>query len=293
MATNELTLDTAGVAFDDTPGATRRLSAGVKASLYLLCAYVAIALFSPLLVGDYTTINTGQRLQPPGVEHWFGTDHLGREIFARSLVGTRTSLMVGVTVAAFATVFGVLIGLYAGFFRMADRIVMGLMDGLMAIPGVLLAIALASLLGGNLITLIVAITVPEIPRMARLTRSVVLSLQEQSFVVAAVSIGTSTPKILFRHILPNAVGTLSVQATYVGAAAILTESVLSFLGVGTPPEVPSWGNIMAVGRQYFQLAPWIVGFPGLFLCLLVLAVNLLGDSLRDRLDPRTNIRSDL
>ncbi|MBZ0228574.1 MAG: ABC transporter permease [Bauldia sp.] len=259
----------------------------------ILAAYAAIALFSPFLVSDYVGIDTAQRLKPPGALHWFGTDHLGREILGRALVGTRTSLAVGGAVAAIATVAGVLLGLYAGYFRLGDRLIMRVMDGLMAIPGILLAIALASLLGGGLGTLIVAISVPEIPRMARLTRSVVLSLKEQPFVTAAVSIGTSTPKILFMHILPNSVGALTVQATYVCAAAIITEAVLSFLGVGTPPEIPSWGNIMSAGRQYFQLAPWIIGFPGLMLSLLVLAINLLGDSLRDRLDPRLTRKSSL
>lgn len=259
----------------------------------LLAAYVLLALFAPLLAGDYLTIKTGQRLRPPDAAHWFGTDHLGREILARTLVGTRTSLMVGIAVTLIATTLGAVIGLYSGYFRLADRIVMRIMDGLMAIPGVLLAIALASVLGSGFGTLVVAIAIPEVPRMARLTRSVVLSLKEQAFVTAAVSIGTSTPKILFRHILPNSVGALAVQATYVCAAAIITESVLSFLGVGTPPEVPSWGNMMAAGKQYFQLAPWIIGFPGLFLSVLVLSVNLLGDSLRDRLDPRLTRKAGL
>jgi peptide/nickel transport system permease protein len=170
---------------------------------------------------------------------------------------------------------------------------MRLMDGLMAIPGVLLAIALASLLGGGLTTIIIAIMVPDLPRMVRLVRSVVLTLKEQPFVTAAISIGTPVPKILALHILPNAVGALSVQATYVCASAIITEAVLSFLGVGAPPDVPSWGNVMAVGRQYFQIAPWIIGFPGILLSILVLAVNILGDALRDRLDPRLAQRSGL
>jgi peptide/nickel transport system permease protein len=258
-----------------------------------LILFFGTAVIGPFVVGDHLSIDTSQRLRAPSAAHWFGTDHLGRDIFARTVVGTRNSLIVGASVALVTTVFGVLIGLYAGYFRWGERIVMRLMDGLMAIPGVLLAIALASLLGGGLTTIIIAIMVPDLPRMVRLVRSVVLTLKEQPFVTAAISIGTPVPKILALHILPNAVGALSVQATYVCAAAIITEAVLSFLGVGAPPDVPSWGNVMAVGRQYFQIAPWIIGFPGILLSILVLAVNILGDALRDRLDPRLAQRSGL
>ncbi len=242
---------------------------------------------------DVTDLVVADRMQPPSAAHWAGTDHLGRDIFARTMVGSRNSLVVGACVAAATTVPGVLFGLLSGYFRGVDRFLMRLMDGMMAIPGVLLAIALVSLLGGGLTTVIVAITVPEIPRMARLVRSVVLTIRELPFIAAAISIGTSTPKILARHILPNAVGTLTVQATYVCAHAIIVEAVLSFLGVGTPPDIPSWGNIMAVGRQYFQIAPWIIAFPGVLLSVLVLAINILGDTLRDRLDPHLAGRSGL
>jgi peptide/nickel transport system permease protein len=202
------------------------------------------------------------------------------------MVGAGNSLIVGILIAITTTICGVLIGLYAGYFRFGDRVIMRVMDGMMTIPGVLLAVALVSVLGGGLVTVVIAIAVPEIPRMVRLVRSVTLTLKEQPFIAASISIGTSTPKILFRHILPNAVGALTVQATYVCAAAIVTESILSFLGIGTPPEIPSWGNIIALGRQYFQIAPWIIFFPGVFLSVLILAINLLGDSLRDGLDPR-------
>ncbi|MBN9062669.1 MAG: peptide ABC transporter permease [Rhizobiales bacterium 65-9] len=283
--------DVAGVAEAGAPQKTKSgrslwSSPVVVACLAILAIFLVIAILAPHVVGDYMTINTRQRLRPPGAEFWFGTDHLGRDIFARVMVGTRNSLIVGATIAAATTAFGVLIGLYAGYFRLGDRIIMRVMDGLMAIPGVLLAVALVSILGGGLATVVAAIAIPEIPRMARLARSVTLSLKEQAFVDATVSIGASTSKILFRHILPNAVGPLTVQATYVCASAIITESILSFLGVGTPPEIPSWGNIIALGRQYFQIAPWIIFFPGLCLSILILAINLLGDSLRDELDPR-------
>jgi peptide/nickel transport system permease protein len=261
-------------------------STTINVCLAIVVGFALIALLSPFCVGDYTTINTSQRLRPPGAEFWFGTDHLGRDIFARTMVGAGNSLIVGTLIAITTTVCGVLIGLYAGYFRFGDRVVMRVMDGMMTIPGVLLAVALVSVLGGGLLTVVIAIAVPEIPRMVRLVRSVTLTLKEQPFIAAAISIGTSTPKILFRHILPNAIGALMVQATYVCAAAIVTESILSFLGIGTPPEIPSWGNIIALGRQYFQIAPWIIFFPGLFLTVLILAINLLGDGLRDGLDPR-------
>jgi peptide/nickel transport system permease protein len=252
----------------------------------ILGLFVLIAVFAPSLVGDPTAINTSKRLKPPSEMFWFGTDHLGRDIFARPMIGTRNSLLVGFGVAISVTLLGVVIGLYAGFSKWSERIFMRLMDGLMAIPGVLLAIALVALLRGGLLVVIIAITIPEVPRMVRLVRSVVLTVKEQPFVDAAISVGSSTPKILWLHILPNTIGPLSVQATYVAVSAIIAEAVLSFLGVGTPPEIPSWGNMMAEGRSFFQLAPWIIGFPGLMLSIIALTVNLMGDTLRERLDPR-------
>lgn len=287
--------DAASSELDEGLSSDRSRPLGVAATICLaiIAAFVLIAIASPSLVSDYITINTGQRLKPPSAAHWFGTDHLGRDLFARTMVGARNSLIVGGSIAAATTFFGVLIGLYAGYFRFGDRILMRIMDGLMAIPGVLLAVALVSILGGGLVTVIIAITIPEIPRMARIVRGVTLTLKEQPFIVASISIGASTSKILLRHILPNAVGALSVQATYVCASAIITESILSFLGVGTPPEIPSWGNIIALGRQYFQISPWIIAFPGACLSILILAINILGDSLRDRLDPRLTRGSGL
>jgi peptide/nickel transport system permease protein len=281
-----------------TPAPMRRRrpidgNVAIVASLGVLAVFAVIAVVSPWLAGDHNAIDTLQRIKAPSSAHWFGTDNLGRDIFTRTLAGSRNSLTVGAAVALLTTVIGTLIGLYAGYFSYGEWAIMRVMDGMMAIPGVLLAIALAAVLGSGLATVIIAITIPEIPRMARLTRSVVLSLKERPYITAAVSIGTSTPKILFRHILPNSVGVLTVQATYVCASAVISESVLSFLGVGTPPEVTSWGNVMASGRQYFQLAPWIIGFPGLLLSILVLTINIFGDSLRDRLDPRLAQRSGL
>jgi peptide/nickel transport system permease protein len=225
-------------------------------------------------------------MKPPSAEHWFGTDQLGRDVFSRVIYGSRVSLLVGFTVALLSTVIGLSIGLVTGFVRKVDAIVMRIMDGLMAIPSILLAIALISLSQSSIQNVIIAITIPEIPRMVRLVRSVVLTLREQVFVDAAVSLGAGLPRILFFHIMPNTVAPLIVQATYVCASAIIIEAILSFLGAGTPPDVPSWGNMMAEGRTYVFVGVWLLLFPGLFLSLVVLGVNLLGDGLRDTLDPR-------
>lgn len=269
-----------------SPGKGWRPGWTLKLSLGLLAVYLVIGVIAPFVVGDYVSIDPASRLRPPGPAHWFGTDHLGRDVFSRAMVGTGNSLLVGFSVALLTTLVGASVGLVAGYFRAGEWAVMRLMDAFMAIPSVLLAIALAALMGAGLTTVIVAITVPEIPRMVRLVRSSVLSLRDQPFIVAAIGSGTRTTKILARHILPNTVGTLMVQATYVCSSAILTEAVLSFLGVGSSPDNPSWGSIMAGGRVYFQISPWILFFPGLLLSTLVLAINIMGDSLRDSLDPR-------
>ena len=259
----------------------------ILAGLLILGTMLVIAIASPLFAThDPIRINPTARLQPPSADHWFGTDHLGRDVYSRVIYGSRISLMVGFSVAAFATVLGLAIGLVTGFIRLLDAIVMRVMDGLMAIPAILLAIALISLSRSSIQNVIIAITIPEVPRMVRLVRSVVLTLREQLFVDAAVSLGARLPRILTVHILPNTVAPLIVQATYVCASAIIIEAILSFLGAGTPPDIPSWGNIMAEGRTYVMVGFWILLFPGLFLTLVVLGVNLLGDGLRDTLDPR-------
>jgi len=259
-------------------------------SVAVVTLVAACALLAPPVLGYSNDLNMSEALQPPNAAHWFGTDNLGRDIFVRTLSGARTSIMVGLGVSMATLIAGGLIGLVAGYVRMADTVLMRIMDGLMAIPGVLLAIALASLLGGGLATVLIAISVPEIPRTARLMRSVVLSLREMPYVDAAIAIGSSTPRVLLRHILPNATEALIVQATFVCASAILAEAILSFIGVGISPELPSWGNVMAGGRQFFRVAPWVIAFPGLFLSLLVIAINLLGDALRERIDPRLSGR---
>ena len=253
----------------------------------LLLIMVFLAVFAPLLfTSDPIQMNPVERLKPPSLIHWFGTDMFGRDIYSRTVYGSRISLVVGLVAAVLSVILGLFIGLVAGYIRFLDAILMRIMDGLMAIPGILLAIALVSLSGASLITVTIAITIPEIPRVVRLVRSIVLSVREEPYVEAAIAAGTRLPLILSRHVLPNTIPPLIVQATYVCSSAMLTEAILSFLGAGTPPEVPSWGNIMAEGRLYFQIAPWIIFFPGITLAVTVLAVNVLGDGLRDTLDPR-------
>jgi peptide/nickel transport system permease protein len=224
------------------------------------------------------------------VRHWMGTDTLGRDVAARVFYGARVSLAVGVAVAAIAMALGVLIGLVAGYVRRLDGPVMRVMDGVMAIPGILLALALVSVWSGGVAAVVAAIAVTEVPRVVRLVRALVLALREEPYVEAAVAAGTPTPALIVRHILPGTWSPLIVQATYIGATAILVEAILSFLGVGVPPETPTWGNIMAQGRALFRLYPHGVLWPGLFVALTVLAVNILGDGLRDALDPRVRRR---
>lgn len=252
----------------------------------LLLVMLIIALLASYLTPDPMKLNPIKRLRVPGEGMLFGTDMYGRDVFARTLHGSRISLLVGLSAAAVSTFFGLAIGLMAGYNRLFDTIVMRFMDGIMAIPSILLAIALVSLTGASVGIVIVAISIPEIPRVVRLVRSVVLTIREQPYVEAAISVGARLPAILLRHILPNTLAPLIVQATYVCASAMITEAILSFLGAGTPPDIPSWGNVISEGRQYFQRAPWIIFFPGVFLTITVLAVNILGDGLRDGLDPR-------
>jgi peptide/nickel transport system permease protein len=245
-----------------------------------------VALFAPFLSGDPITMHPAQRLRPPSEAYLFGTDNLGRDVYARTLFGTRVSLFVGLSVALVSVGIGLVMGLLAGYFRLFEAIVSRLLDGLMAIPAILLAIALVSLTRASVFIVIVAIVIPEVPRVVRLVRAVVLTAREQPYVEAAVAGGAPTWKILVRHILPSTIPPLIVQATYICASAILIEAGLSFLGAGTPPEIPTWGNMIASSRVYLGRAPWTVFCPGLALALVVLAVNLVGDGLRDRLDPR-------
>lgn len=253
----------------------------------LLFIMVFVAVFAPfLMTKDPTALAPALRTREPSAQFWFGSDMLGRDIYSRVLYGARVSLLVGFSVAFFASIIGLVIGLLSGFNRFADSIIMRVMDGMMSIPPILLAIALMALTRGSVQNVILAITVAEIPRVSRLVRGVVLSLREQPYVEAAVASGTRTWKIIFKHILPNTLAPLTVQATYICAAAMITEAILSFIGAGTPPIIPSWGNIMAEGRALWQVKPYIVFFPAVFLSITVLAVNLLGDGLRDAIDPR-------
>jgi peptide/nickel transport system permease protein len=255
--------------------------------LVILLGMVAMAILAPFLgTVDPLAVSPLRRLKPPSAVYWFGTDAVGRDVYSRTLYGARISLGVGLSVAIFATAVGLAIGLFTGFSRAADAVLMRVMDGLMSIPPVLLAIALMALTKASVGNVIAAITITEVPRVTRLVRGVVLTLRDQPFIEAAVAAGSRFPRILWRHILPNTIAPLLVQGTYICASAMITEAILSFIGAGTPLNVPSWGNIMAEGRALFQIAGYIILFPGIFLSATVLAVNLVGDGLRDALDPR-------
>ncbi|MER8615134.1 ABC transporter permease [Mesorhizobium sp. M1216] len=256
----------------------------------LLVLLIILALAAPLYAGDPVSMDPFKRLQRPSGEMWLGSDNLGRDVFARTIFGARISLLVGLTSAASAAVVGLLIGVIAGYSRNFDNIVMRIMDGLMSIPTILLAIALISLTGPGIGILIVAVAIPETPGVARLVRSVVLGVRERPYVEAALCGGARLPRVLWRHILPSTIPALMVQGATVCASAILTEAGLSFLGVGVPPEIPSWGNMVASSRLYLAIAPMTIFAPGICLAVTVLAVNLFGDGLRDLFDPRAKQR---
>lgn len=263
------------------------------------------AIFAPYLgTRDPNALSTANRLKEPGyqgemkvytdegrvkipVTFHLGSDNLGRDVYSRVVYGSRISLVVGVAVASIAIVLGMAIGLVAGYFRWLDSIIMRIMDGLMAIPAILLAIAVVSVFNAGLLSVIIAIVVPEVPRVVRLVRSIVLSIREEPYVEAAITAGTRVPTLLIRHVLPNTVAPLIVQGTFIVASAIIVEAILSFLGLGIPAdEIPTWGNIMGTARENFQLHPHQILYPGVILAITVLAVNMLGDGLRDTLDPR-------
>jgi len=301
MDAEALSVEAADVRHHESAWRRLRRSWSVRLGGAALALLVATALAAPWLgTVDPTLFDADSRDLVPGsmgqittlegdtIPHRFimGSDSFGRDIYSRVIYGTRVSLSVGLLAALLALAFGVLAGLAAGYLRWLDGVLMRFMDGLMAIPAILIAIALVALWRASLSTVIVAIAIPEIPRVTRLVRSLVLSIREEPYVEAAVSLGTPSWKIMFRHILPNTMAPIIVQGTYICASAILLEAILSFLGVGLPPDIPTWGNIMAEGRVQFVEFPHNVFFPGLFLAVTVLAVNILGDGLRDTLDPK-------
>jgi peptide/nickel transport system permease protein len=264
----------------------------ILVGLILLAIIIFLAVFAPWMgTIDPTALSPIHRTRNPNAEFWFGTDLLGRDVYSRVIYGARVSLIVGFSVAILSTAIGVAIGLGAGFVRWLDTIVMRIMDGFMSIPTILLAIALISVTSASMKNVIFAITVAEIPRVVRLIRGLVLTLREQPYVEAAQSSGASTLRIVCKHIFPNTIAALTVQATYICGVAILAEASLSFIGAGVPPSVPSWGNIMAEGRSLWQVKPYLIAFPAIFLSITILAINMLGDGLRDAIDPRMNRRT--
>lgn len=264
----------------------------LHSKLPLACAVVLLIIIIGSLVAPWiidsqlTQIRPRMRLQAPSDLALFGTDAMGRDIFGLTLYGAKTSLLVGFLTALCGGVLGTIIGLVTGYFRRIDGVVMRIMDAIMAIPNILFAVAVVSLLGPSLSTIVAALVFSEIPRVVRLVRSVVLTSREEPYVKAAIGMSIQTPLILIRHILPNCIAPLIVQTTYIFAAAILSEAILGFLGVGFPQGTPTWGNVLAEGRAVFLRAPWTIIAPGLMLAATVVSVNLLGDSLRDQLDPR-------
>lgn len=259
----------------------------ILTGMLLLLLLFLMAVLAPWLgTVDPTSINPVYRTRAPSAEFWFGTDMMGRDVYSRVVYGARVSLVVGFTVAILSTIIGVIIGLAAGFVGWVDTIVMRIMDGLMSIPTILLAIALIAVTSPSIQNVILAITIAEIPRVVRLIRGLVLTLREQPYVEAAVASGASTLRVVGKHIFPNTVAALTVQATYICGVAILAEASLSFIGAGVPPSTPSWGNIMAEGRALWQVKPYLIAFPAVFLSITILAINMLGDGLRDAIDPR-------
>ena len=296
-----LSVESATVITQTTAWMRVRRNVSVRIGGVLLVLLVLVALLAPWLgTVDPSLFDPASRDLLPGkageittlegeqLKHTFlmGSDSFGRDIYSRVIFGTQVSLIVGLFTALVAMGFGIVLGLCAGFLRWLDGPLMRVMDGVMAIPAILIAIALVAMWRGSLTTVVVAIAIPEIPRVTRLVRSLVLTIREEPYVEAAISLGTPTWKIMLRHILPNCVAPLVVQGTFICASGILVEAILSFLGVGLPPDIPTWGSVMAEGRAQFNQYPHNIFFPGIFLTVTVLAVNILGDGLRDTLDPK-------
>jgi peptide/nickel transport system permease protein len=260
----------------------------IGATLFLIV--VLLAVFADVITPYEPNVNNFRaRLQPPSAEHWFGTDHFGRDILTRAIFGGRLSLTIGIAVVIFTGVFGTLIGAAAGYFRRLDNVIMRFMDALMAFPSILLAITVAATLGASVTNVILALGIATTPHTARIVRASVLVVREMEFVEAARALGAGHVRILFRHILANSLAPLIVRLTYVFASVILAEAVLSYIGVGPPPPAPTFGGIIANGRDFMVEAPWVTLFPGLIILFTVLGLNLLGDGLRDVLDPRIKV----
>jgi peptide/nickel transport system permease protein len=252
----------------------------------MLAVVVAVGLAAPWIAGSPTRMDVVNRLTAPGAAHWFGTDDVGRDVWSRVVHGARLSLLVGLAVVGLAFLAGVGAGLAAGYYRRLDNPIMRVMDGLMAFPAIILAIALMASLGPSVANVIVAIGVVYAPRVARVVRGSVLVVRETAYVEAARALGVPDLPLIARHVVPNILSPVIVQASFVFAAAVLTEAALSFLGVGVPPFIPSWGNSLAEGRLYLQQAPWLVLYPGAAIMVTVLGLNLVGDAVRDVLDPK-------
>ncbi|PYN01871.1 MAG: peptide ABC transporter permease [Candidatus Rokuibacteriota bacterium] len=252
----------------------------------LMAVMLVLGTLGPVVAGNPTRMDVASRLAPPSAVHWFGTDDVGRDVFSRVIHGARLSLLVGSAVVALSLVVGVSCGLIAGYYRRLDNVVMRVMDGLMAFPAIILAIALMAALGPSVANVVLAIGVVYSPRVARIVRGSVLVIRETAYVEAARALGAADATLIGRHVLPNCLSPVIVQGSFVFAAAVLTEAALSFLGVGVPPFVPSWGNILSDGRLYLQQAPWLVLYPGAAIMMTILGLNLLGDGLRDLLDPK-------
>ena len=261
------------------------------AGAVIMLGMVSVGLLAPVIGGDPAHMEVAGRLAAPSRAHWFGTDDVGRDVWSRVVYGARLSLLVGVAVVGLSFLVGMVCGLVAGYYRSLDNAVMRVMDGLMAFPAIVLAIALMAALGPSVINVIVAIAVVYSPRVARVVRGSVLVIRETSYVEAARALGVADPMLIGRHILPNCLSPVIVQGSFVFAAAVLTEAALSFLGVGVPPYVPSWGVILAEGRLYIQQAPWLVLYPGVAIMLTIFGLNLFGDGLRDLLDPKIRGRA--
>lgn len=264
---------------------SRNKSALIGAVLFL--CLVIVAVIAPLLAPHAPgTMDPANRLKPMSQDNYFGTDGFGRDVFSRVIFGARISLGAGISVVIITTIMGTVMGLLAGFYRVIDNILMRILDGLMAFPAIILQIAIMAVLGARFINVVIALSIVYAPRMARVVRSAVLVQKEQQYVEAARATGANDLRITLLHILPNCVAPIIIQATMIFAYSVLAEASLSFLGVGVPPDVPSWGNILEEGRVFIRRAPWMITFPGIAIALCVLALNMLGDGLRDILDPR-------